>query len=289
MPEQRTVKRNQLIEPPEPIRFAMDQGRLDSLAASIRRYGIILPLAVCEVEYDADHELSRRLQIDERKEGLRAKRLEIIDGHRRFVAAGMAALEEVPVIVFASVEEAKFGMMLDTNVEREDITAAEEGAQFLEVAEKRGWSIAEICRHFGKSEDYINQRVGLVQKFSDLIAPVAERRITWAQAKAMMRCSDPQYRAYMVDQADTHGASARTLTYMVDQWKTALALQQGAMPLHTPEHGQPAVVQSNPKCLWCDRDDDPANIVPVNVHSYHKRDLETFLESVGVSRPARAT
>jgi ParB family chromosome partitioning protein len=289
VPQLLVVKRSQLIAPPHPIRVAMDEQKIEELAASIRRYGIVLPLAVCVIEFDTDHELSRQLQIAERKEGLKAARYEIIDGHRRYVASGMAGLSDIPVSVFDSVEDAKWGMMLDANIMREDITAAEEGIQFLQIAELRGWGVERIMEHFGKSEDYINQRVTLVQNYPDLVTVVNERRINWTQAKAIMRCTDPNHRAYLIDQADTHGASARALIYMVDQWKSQQQMNIGGVAVHTPEHGQPAVVQANPKCLWCDRDDDPANIIDVKVHSYHKRDLEAFLDQVGVNRPARVS
>jgi ParB family transcriptional regulator, chromosome partitioning protein len=267
VPQLMTVKRSLLREPPQPIRVAMDESKLAELADSIRRYGIILPIAVTSVESG----------------------YEIVDGHRRYVASGMVGLSEVQVVVFDSVDDAKFGMMLDANICREDITAAEEGLQFLQVAEVRGWGVEKIMEHFGKSEDYINQRVSLVQKFPDLVGPVAERRINWSQAKQIMRCTDANHRAYLVDQAETHGATARTLTYMVDQWKSQALVAAGGAPVHTPEHGQPVVVAVNPKCTWCTRDDDPANIVQIPVHSYHRRDLETFLDRVGINRPAPAT
>ena len=263
MPQLLTVKRTELIEPPQPLRVAMDEQKLAELADSIRRRGIILPLRVRVVEGG----------------------YEIVDGHRRYVASGMAGLAEIPVSVSVAEEGDHFGEMLDANTCREDVTAAEEGLQFLQCAERYSCSVDQIMRAFGKSEDYINQRVSLVQKFTDLVNPVAERRINWSQARQIMRCTDEAHRAYLVDQAETHGATARTLTYMVDQWKSAALVAAGGAPVHTPEHGQPVVVASNPKCVWCTRDDDPANIVQVPVHSYHRRDLESFLDRVGVNRP----
>lgn len=289
MPQLLVVKRSQLIEPPHPIRVAMDEQKIEELAASIRRYGIVLPLAVTPRSGDsAGGSQDKSTHASPDSDAARVS-YEIIDGHRRYVASGMAGLADIPVAVFDSVEDAKFGMMLDANIMREDITAAEEGIQFLQIAELRGWGVERIMEHFGKSEDYINQRVTLVQNFPDIVPVVNERRINWTQAKAIMRCTDPQHRAYLIEQAETHGASARTLIYMVDQWKSQQQMNMGGVAVHTPEHGQPAIVQANPKCLWCDRDDDPANIVDAKVHSYHKRDLEAFLDQVGVNRPARVS
>lgn len=289
MPRLVTIQRNQLIEPPHPIRVAMDATKLEELAASIRRYGIVLPLAVTPNGADrgaeGDTASGKRGVASDAAPTL----YEIIDGHRRYVAAGIAGLAEIPCNVFDSVEDAKFGIMLDTNICREDITAAEEGIQFLQIAELRGWGIDKLCAFFGKGEDYINARVALVEKFPDVVPAVTERRITWAQAKAVMRCPDPKWRAYMLEQAETHGASVRTLTYLVDQWKSQQNIDAGAPAVHTPAHAVEVVPVANPKCLWCTRDDDPSNIVQLPVHSYHRRDLESFLDRTGVNRPERST
>lgn len=289
MPRLVTIQRNQLIEPPHPIRVAMDAPKLEELAASIRRYGIVLPLAVTPVTIHP-----QPVEVDGVKCGtdpgvLPIGAYEIIDGHRRYVAAGIAGVSDIPCNVFDSVEDAKWGIMLDTNVCREDITAAEEGIQFLQIAELRGWGIDKLCAFFGKGEDYINARVALVEKFPDVVPAVTERRITWAQAKAVMRCPDPKWRAYMLEQAETHGASVRTLTYLVDQWKSQQNIDAGAPAVHTPAHAVEVVPASNPKCLWCTRDDDPSNIIQLPVHSYHRRDLENFLDRIGVNRPERST
>jgi ParB/RepB/Spo0J family partition protein len=267
----------------------MDVEKLESLAASIRRYGIVLPLAVTPVADDAGAEAKADGPPPATGWPSAPTHFEIIDGHRRYVASGMVGLQEIPVNVFDSVEDAKFGIMLDTNVEREDITAAEEGIQFLQIAELRTWGIEDLMRHFGKSEDYINRRVRMVQEFPDVVTPVVERRINWSQASAIMRCPEKNYRAYMIEQADTHGASARTLTYMVDQWKSQAMIAAGGAAVHTPEHALPVVVAESPRCVFCTRDDDPSNIVQVPVHSYHRRDLETFLERTGINRPERST
>ena len=250
------VKRRELIEPPEPIRCAMDDGELNKLADSIRQYGVILPLAVTKVDGG----------------------YEIIDGHRRYTAAGMIGLEELPVQVFENAEEAKFGIMLDANVCREDITAVEEGLQFLQVADKRGWGIEQICRHFGKSESYINDRVRLIERYPDVVPYVADRRITFGQARQIMRCTDPARRLYLCEQAATHGASVRSLIYMVDQWKTEVMVAAGVPAPHTPEHAAVVVPVVNPECVYCHRDDDQGNMTTMAVHTYHVRDVKAITE-----------
>jgi ParB-like chromosome segregation protein Spo0J len=208
---------------------------------------------------------------------------EIVDGHRRFIAAGIAGLEELECKVYDTLEDAKFGVMLDANMMRQDLTPAEEGVQFLELAESRKWSMPQLMRYFGRSEAYINERVLLVKEFPDVFKVVAAREINWSQARATMRCPDKNWRAYMLDQAVTHGASSRTIVNLVDQWKTMQLAKTAQPPVHTPEHAVIAAAAERPRCEWCRRDDDPLNLIQVPIHSYHVRDLREFLQRTGIT------
>ncbi len=261
------IARAQLIEPPQPIRFAMGEQAMQDLCDSMRQYGILDPLKVIPA----------------------GDRYEIVDGHRRFTAAGIIGLASVPCLVFLDAVQAKHAIMLHSNVVREDITAAEEGVQFLELAEQHSYSEADLCKLFGRSAAYINERCALVQRCPDLIQPVSERLMNFSQAKAIMKCTDPKWRVYLIEQATVHGASARTLQNMVDQWKTTQLLAEGKPAPHTPEYA--AVYHQPPaaRCPWCNRNDDVGNMVPIQIHSYHLKDLLLFLQAVGVNRPGAAS
>jgi hypothetical protein len=127
----------------------------------------------------------------------------------------------------------------------------------------------------------------MVQKFPDVTQASAERKINWSQARVIMRCSHEPTRRYMIEQAATHGATARTLTYMVDQWRTSELLAEGKPAPHTPEYVAALTPTEEPTCLWCDRADDQTNMATVAVHSYHKRDLEILLDRLGINREGR--
>jgi len=262
MPHYLMIAVDLLIEPSDPIRFAMGEQAMHDLCDSIRQYGILEPIKVVPD----------------------SNKYRIMDGHRRFVAAGILSLAEVPCAIFSDVEAHEHAIMLHSNVIREDITAAEEGVQFLELAEKHHYSEADLCKLFGKSAGYINERCALVTRCPDLIRPVADRDLNFSQAKAIMRCTDRTWRAYLIEQAATHGASARTLQNMVDQWKAQQLFAAGQPAPHTPEHNTPVMQASAARCPWCDRDDDQTNMMDLKIHSYHLKDLLAFLRSVGVNR-----
>lgn len=264
MPEYREVSVAQLIEPPVPLRMGMDQEKLGELSDSIKEYGVMLPLVVIPS----------------------GDKFEIVDGHRRFLASLNANLSTVPVMIYPNVDNAKWGMMLHANIMREDVTAAEEGVQFSDLAEQHNWSMPQLCKFFGRSEAYINDRVKFVREFPDLLPAVSTRELNWSQARAIMRCSDQKWRAYLVDQAVTHGASARAIQNMVEQWKSTQLVPPPAPGTTELPFAAPVVQMERPRCLWCARDDDEYNMATVTVHTYHLRDLKEFLARFGVNRAA---
>lgn len=285
MPETRIIPRAQLLEPPQPIRMGMDEQALGDLADSLKRHGLLHPIIVVPAHVYADNGEPADIAAPRQTGSAIRWQWEIVDGHRRFIAAGIAGLDELECKVYDTLEDAKFGVMLDANMMRQDLTPAEEGVQFLELADSRGWSMPQMMRYFGRSEAYINERVTLVKQFPDVFKVVAAREINWTQAKAVMRCPDPNWRAYMLDQAVTHGASARTIVNLVDQWKTMQLAKQSQPPVHTPEHTVIAAQAEKPRCTWCRRDDDQQNLITLPVHSYHVRDLHEFLQRTGITPP----
>lgn len=267
MPERREINIDLLLEPPVPVRMGMDQDKLSELAEDIRRHGVLQNLVV--VTSDGKYE--------------------IIAGHRRYLAARLAGLVHVPCLIFDELAEAKYAVMLAENGFREDVTAAEEGVFFLDLAEKHGWSEEQICHHVDRKADYVNQRVNLVRKFPALMEHVAAREMTWAQAKAIMRCKNVQWQPYLIEQACLHGATARALSNMVDQFHAQDLAAVGKPAPHTPEHSALLMEPERKACTWCQRDDDQTNLTQIPIHSYHVRDLTEYLRATGITSRSPAS
>ena len=267
MREFREINLDLLLEPPLTLRMTMDQGKLSELAEDIRVRGVLEPLGVVP---------------DNGK-------YEVVYGHRRQLASMIAALVKVPCFVYDDGGDAKYGMMLAENGFREEVTAAEEGVFFLELAEKKGWSEPQLCKHFGRSADYINQRVKLVTTFPEVMKRVAAREMTWAQAKASMRLKNPQWQPYLIEQAVTHGATARTLSQYIDQFHAQDLAAQGKPAPHTAEHTRLLMEPERTVCTWCQRDDDQVNLTQLPIHSYHVKDLTEYLRATGITSRSPAS
>lgn len=249
-----------LNEPPLPIRAGMDEDKLHELAVSIRKYGVLQNLVV--VQDDC--------------------RFEIVAGHRRYLAAKLAGVERVPCRVYEELEDAKYAVMLDENTMREDLTAAEEGMQFLDLIDKRGWNMPQLQASVGRSEEYINSRVKLVTDFPEVAKHVVTRELNWSQAVAIMRCKNKTWIPYLIDQAAVHGATARALRQYVDSFTSQELATQGQPATHTAEHAPVFVEQAKAVCAWCQRNDDQDNMTGLKIHSYHVKDLTEFLRACGI-------
>lgn len=277
MPTPRLVPLVQLIPPPEPLRVAMDDNAMHDLERSIKELGIIAPLAVLPKYKNSKDELEDQPIKGRHKGPDDADAYEIIDGHRRFVAAERLHLATVPAMVFDNAAEAKYAIMLHANVCREDVTPYEEGVQFLELATKYSWSMDDLIRFFHQSEDYINDRVDVARKDESVAFAVRDRKIGLGHAKEILKCSEPGNRAMLLEQAAVHGATVAGLREMRHTFAREAAEAQGVIPMNVGPQFVPGAVLPTDRCIWCDKDETPEALVSVKVHQYELSDLKAVL------------
>ena len=288
MPFTRILPRAKLIAPQEPLRASMRDDGMDQLVESLKLVGQLYPLVVkpygdgpaCHAAVEDERELDRYIKA--------GNQFEIIDGHRRMIAAERAGLELLECKVVNPATLPAHAAMLHANIMREDMTPAEEGWQFLDLANKHQWSLADLVSTFRVSEHYINERVELVQKDPVVAQCVHSRVINLAQAKQCLLAKEPTLRTYLLDQAVTHGANARSLQVMRQNWAAAQAAAQGELLPHTPPASVPPDPAAKPACAWCDGAEDPENLRQIYVHWYHERELRQVVDSVALKNVKKA-
>ncbi len=262
MPTFEFIRLDLLDEPELVSRALFDVTALEELADSVKTKGILEPLLVLE------------------KDG----RFEIMAGHRRYKAAQMAYLQTVPCLVHKPGEIDPEMVMLEENLCREDVTAAEQGWWILQLVEKKGYTMDQLRTRFRRSEDWINERVRLVQTDAVVARAVAEREIGMSIAKELLRVTEEKSRHYFLQQAITHGANAKTVNFWVDQWKRDQERQTSLGA--TVNQGTPttplAAPDNTPHCILCGMRDAPQNLVQVLVHFYHWNPVKKFLRDSGV-------
>jgi ParB family transcriptional regulator, chromosome partitioning protein len=149
-----TLKLTQLQAGKYQPRTRMDEGSLYELAESIRSQGIMQPVLVRPLE----------------GAGAKAQRYEIIAGERRFRAAKLAGLDEVPVLVREVPDESAAVMALIENIQREDLNPLEEAQGLKRLVDEFGMTHEAAAQSVGRSRSAASNLLRLL----NLAAPVQQ-------------------------------------------------------------------------------------------------------------------
>lgn len=147
-----------LRESPFNHRRTFNQAKLIELAQSIEQIGILQPIVVRELPSEQQDIWVR---------------YEIVAGHRRFRAAAIAGLEEVPVMITSMSEEQARIAQLTENVQREDVSPIEEANGYRALMDNHGMTVDDLKEKTGKSRSHIYNTLSLTKlggAASDLVA-----------------------------------------------------------------------------------------------------------------------
>lgn len=160
-----TLKIAQLEPKGDQPRKYFDTEALSQLAESIAAHGVLQPILVRKME-----------------DG----RYQIIAGERRFRAAKMAGLNEVPVVIMDSGEQQAAQIALIENVQREDLNPLEEAAAYRSLATEYHLSQEEIARQIGKSRSAIANALRLLDLPEDVRPMLASGELSAGHARALL-------------------------------------------------------------------------------------------------------
>lgn len=160
---------------------------LGDLASSIKEKGILEPLLV---RMTGNH-LSAKC-----KDPIIT--YEIVAGERRFRAAELAGLTEVPCIIRDLTDQQVIEVQVIENMQRQDLTPLEEATGYKTLHEKHGYSWDDLAAKIGKSKTYIYRRLNLLN-----LIPAAQQKLSSGEwpvswAEELTRILDPQDQAEIV-------------------------------------------------------------------------------------------
>ena len=159
------------IQPnPDQPRKQFDQSQLDDLVASIREKGVLQPLIV-RPSGDA---------------------YEIVAGERRWRAAQLAQLHELPVLVRDFSDEEVLEVAIIENIQRADLNAIEEAAGYRQLMERFGHTQEKMAEALGKSRSHIANLLRLLQLPEGVQAFVIDGRLSAGHARALITSDDPE-------------------------------------------------------------------------------------------------
>ena len=165
----RRFVRISLIEPNRgQPRKSFDEESLSELAESIKRFGLLQPLIV-------------------RKTGFTYT---IIAGERRWRAARLAGLKEVPVIIRDFADEDAAEIALIENIQREDLKPLEEALAYKELMESYGLTQEAVAEKVAKSRAAIANSLRLLQLPKEVQELISEGRLSAGHARCLITIED---------------------------------------------------------------------------------------------------
>lgn len=168
-------------------RHEFDEEALTDLADSIRREGVLSPILVVRREGDTL----------------------LVSGERRLRAAKIAGLETVPAIVRQLDDRAMATIALVENIQRADLNALEEAQGYARLMADTGQSAAQVAEAVGKSRAHVANMVRLLDLPEEVLALLAEGRLTAGHGRALLGIPDPADLVALALEAAQLGYSVR--------------------------------------------------------------------------------
>lgn len=154
------------VEPnPHQPRRDFDPEELQALADSIATHGIVQPLTVRELE---------------------SGYYQIIAGERRWRAARIAQLKEVPAVIIEADDRKVMELALIENLQRQDLNPVEEAVGYQTLMEDYGLTQEETANRVGKSRPAVANMLRLLSLCPDVLDMVRDGRLTAGHARAVL-------------------------------------------------------------------------------------------------------
>ena len=173
---------------------------LRELARSIEQKGVLQPILVEQLEPDS---------------------YRIVAGERRFRAAQLAGLSEVPVLVRRFSELEKTEIALIENLQREDLSPIEEAAGYRTLMEQGDMTQEEVAKRVGKSRPTVANALRLLKLPKTMIEALDRRRMDAGHARAILSLVNPADQEVLFQRITTRGLSVR------EAEQTASRMNQG--------------------------------------------------------------
>ena len=200
-----TEKSNEVKEPTTTVKITMvepnreqprknfDQDALEELADSIKQYGLIQPIVVQD----------------------RKTYYEIIAGERRWRAAKIAGLKEVPVIIKNYTEQEIVETSLIENIQRENLNPIEEAMAYKRLLNEFNLKQDEVAERVSKSRTAVTNSMRLLKLCDEVQQMIIDEMITTGHARALISVEDPEQQYILAQKIFDEKLSVRDVEKLV--------------------------------------------------------------------------
>lgn len=252
---------------PNPLqpRSEWDDERLEELSASIREHGVIQPLIVTQ--------------------GIGRKPYQIVAGERRWRAAKMAGMQEVPVLIRDISSMQALEIALVENVQRADLNPIEEALAFRQLVSEFGLTQEKVAERVGKSRSAIANTLRLLDAPEEIRAAVLQGVISAGHARALLAAKNRDIQLALFKQVVDRGLNVRQTERLVAAQSSEQPAPErpGRRELSPDERAvQVRLQQHLGTKVDFNRDSDGGQIV---IHYYSDEELNGILERIGAAEP----
>tara|TARA_X000000950_G_C13816326_1_gene619967 strand:- start:46 stop:894 length:849 start_codon:yes stop_codon:yes gene_type:complete len=187
-----TISISDLSRNPYQPRQNFSEEKLEELANSIRKNGIIQPIAVRESKSQSG-------------------KYEIVAGERRWLAAQRAGLHEIPVTVLDLTDVETLEVAIVENIQRDDLNPIEEARGYKRLNEEFKYDHESISKLMSKSRSHISNTLRLLTLPSDVISMLEEGTLSSGQARPLIGISNA---SSIAEEIVSKNYSARKVEYL---------------------------------------------------------------------------
>ncbi len=183
------------VEPnPMQPRRDFDEPSLQELAASIKLHDIIQPVTVTK---------------------LHGNKFRLIAGERRWRAAKLAGLKDIPAYVRQANDEELLELALLENLQREDLNAMEIALSYKRMMDELDRTQEQVAERMGKDRSTVTNYIRLLKLPPDIQIAVRNGEISMGHARALINVDTIDKQLYIFDEIKTKGLSVRQTENLV--------------------------------------------------------------------------
>ena len=195
--ETKRVSISDLVRNPYQPRESFNQFKLEELSNSIKKNGIIQPIAV-------------------RPKKSEAGKYEIVAGERRWLAAQKAGLHNIPVNVLDLSDVESLEVAIVENIQRDDLNPIEEAKGYKRLSEEFNYDHENISKLMSKSRSHVSNTLRLLTLPKDIIGMLEEGTLTSGQARPLIGLANA---SQIAEEIVAKNYSARKVEYLVKSKK----------------------------------------------------------------------
>ena len=177
----------------------LEQQPLEELAASIKANGVIQPILVRAIAGAAAG----------------AAAYEIVAGERRWQAAGLAGLSDIPVVIRELSDQDAVAIALIENIQREDLTPAEEARALQRLVTDFELTHQAVADAVGRSRAAVSNLIRLLDLPDTVVSLVDSRALSMGHARALLGLEDDAERTRLAHVAVERGLTVRAVETLV--------------------------------------------------------------------------